>query len=317
MPSNLENKGLSFNPVYIIRQQFKNDALLRGGLLDLKTPEEAKAAMQFGGIEDIGAFKTKTTRNQKIQDAEYEELKYNGRRMTWETRYKPLLIDKEWEITQAALNDPMAPVSKMLAAKVREDVYRTTLKNAAGPVMVGAAGSEGSEKSAADDGVIEIDGTAGWTRAKFQEIFETLYAQKYHLEDIRRAFAFISPTMNTKYLNIEQVMSRLYNSFNKNAVLTEKILDTINVEVVAGKGANVDWTEADEILPVADSVRKNIILMPDAMAAVVDSMKVWVNEDPTTNGGYVDSRVVVVEYKIGSVRKHGQRVLVLKEQMSA
>lgn len=317
MATNLTNKGLTFNPVYTIRQQFKNDALLRGGLLDLKTPEEAKAAMQFNGIDDIGNFLTKTTRNQKIQDSEYEVLKYNGRRMTWVTRYKPMLIDKEWEITQAALNDPMSSLSILLAGKVREDIYRTVLAGAIGPVLTGAPDTAGTSVTAANDGVLTVDGTAGWTRAKFQEIFENLYAQKFHLDDIRKAFAFISPSMNTAYLNIESVINRLYNSFNKNAVLTEKILDTINVEVVAGASADVEWTAGDEILPVSGTVRSGVLLMPDALAAVVETMTLWVNDNPTTNGGYVKSRVVVAEYELGVMRKLGQRVMQLNETMPA
>lgn len=317
MPTNLTNKGLTFNPVYTIRQQFKNDALLRGGLLDLKTADEAKAAMQFNGIEDIGNFLTKTTRNQKIQDSEYEVLKYNGRRLTWVTRYKPMLIDKEWEITQAALNDPMSSLSILLAGKVREDIYRTVLAGAIGPVLTGAPDTAGASVTAANDGVLTVDGTAGWTRAKFQEIFENLYAQKFHLDDIRKAFAFISPSMNTAYLNIDSVINRLYNSFNKNAVLTEKILDTINVEVVAGASADVEWTAGDEILPVSDTVRSGVLLMPDALAAVVETMTLWVNDNPTTNGGYVKSRVVVAEYELGVMRKLGQRVMQLNETMPA
>lgn len=317
MPSNLTNKGLSFNPVYTIRAQFGNDALLKGGLLDLKSPSEVKAAMQFDGIEDIGGFLTKTTRNQKIQDSEYEVLNYNGRKLTWVTRYKPMLIDKEYEITQAALNDPMSKLSILLASKVKEDIYRTVLAGAVGPVLTGAPDAAGTEVSAADDGVITVDGTAGWTRAKFQEIFENLYAQKFKLEDIRKAFAFISPTMNTAYLNIDTVMNRLFNSFNKNAVLTEKILDTINVEVVAGGNSTITWTADDEILPVAGQTRSGVLLMPDALAAVVQDMSIWVNEDPTTNGGYVKSRVVVAEYELGVMRKLGQRVMKLNETINA
>lgn len=319
MPTTLANKGLTFNPVYTIRQQFKNDALLRGGLLDLKTADEAKAAMQFNGINDIGGFSTKNTRNQKIQDAEYEVLNYNGRRMTWVTRYKAMLIDKEWEITQAALNDPMSSLSILLAGKVREDIYRTVLAGAIGSVLTGAPDTAGTSVTAADDGVLTVDGTAGWTRAKFQEIFENLYAQKFNLEDIRKAFAFISPSMNTAYLNIESVMNRLYNSFNKNAVLTEKILDTINVEVVAGSSKGVSWTAADEILPVntTTSVRSGVLLMPDALAAVVETMTLWVNDNPTTNGGYIKSRVVVAEYELGVMRKLGQRVMQLNETLPA
>ena len=37
MPSNLANMGISFNPVYMIREQFKDDMLLKHGLVDLKT----------------------------------------------------------------------------------------------------------------------------------------------------------------------------------------------------------------------------------------------------------------------------------------
>lgn len=127
--------------------------------------------------------------------------------------------------------------------------------------------------------------------------------------------------MNTAYLNIESVINRLYSSFNRNAVLIEKIMDTINVEVVAGQSANVDWTQDDEILPVTgednNAVRSGVLLMPDALAAVVETMTIWVNDNPTTNGGYVKSRVVVAEYELGVMRKLGQRVLQLNETMPA
>lgn len=317
MATNLTNMGLSFNPVYTIRQQFKNDALLRGGLLDLKSAEEVKASRQFNEIADLKPFLQKTTRHQQIQASEWEDLVYSGRRLTWVTMYKPIRIDREWEITQAAIDDPFSAVSQLLAGAVRTEIYRGALAAAAGPVLTGSPQSAGTSVSAANDGVITIDGTAGWTRAKFQEIFETLLAQKFQIEDIRKAYAFISPTINTAYLNIDSVINRLYNSFNKNAVLTEKLLDTINVEVVAGKTANVSWTAADEILPVNEGTRSGIVLMPDALAAVVEDMKLYINENPTQNGGYVDERIMVAEYRVGFMRKLGQRVLLLNETMPA
>ena len=95
MPSNLANRGISFNPVYMIREQFKDDMLLKHGLVDLKTGAEVKAQRQFDSINQVGNFLTKNSRHQKVADADWEELGYAGRRLTWATRYKPLRIDKE------------------------------------------------------------------------------------------------------------------------------------------------------------------------------------------------------------------------------
>ena len=321
MATNLTNMGITFNPVYTLRQQFGADALLRGGLLDLKSAAEVKANRQFNDISDLGNFLTKTTRHQQIQASEWQDLTYNGRRLTWNTLYLPLRVDKEWEITQAAVNDPMSAISKLLAGRVRETIYRTVLAAAAGSVLTGSPQTTGTSVSATADGVITIDGTAGWTRALFQQIIEDLFAQKYQLADIEKAYAFISPSMNTAYLNIESVINRLYSSFNKNAVLTQKILDTINVEVVAGSSADVSWTAPDsEILPTSGTtttIRSGVLLMPDAMAAVVEDMQLWVNDNPTTNGGYVDNRIMVAEFRLGAMRKLGQRVMLLNETMPA
>ena len=57
--------------------------------------------------------------------------------------------------------------------------------------------------------------------------------------------------------------------------------------------------------------------MPDAVAAVVEDMQLFVNEDPTTNGNYVDEKVVFARYRIGAMRKMGQRVLLLNETIQA
>ena len=323
MPSTLANKGISFNPVYMIREQFKNDMLLKNGLVQLLSGAEVKAQRQFDSINQIGNFLTKNSRHQKVQDADWEELGYAGRRLTWFTRFKPLRIDKELEITQAALDDPMSKVSQMLAGVVKEDIYRTVLTAAGGAVDTGAPDVAPTSVSAASDGVITIDGTSGWTRAKFAQIIEDLLAQKYTLEQIRRAGAFISPTMNTAYMSLDTVINRLYSSYNQNAVLTQKILDTIDAEVVFGKAADVSYTTAQEVLPITvgsgsdPTVRHNVLLMPDAMAAVVEDMELFVNENPTTNGGYVDEKIVFARYRIGAMRKMGQRVLLLDETVSA
>ena len=61
MPSSLANMGISFNPVYMIREQFKNDMLLKNGLVDLKTGAEVKAQRQFDSINQIGSFLTKSS----------------------------------------------------------------------------------------------------------------------------------------------------------------------------------------------------------------------------------------------------------------
>lgn len=317
MPSTLANMGISFNPVYMIREQFKNDMLLKNGLVDLKTGAEVKAQRQFDSINQIGSFLTKTQRHQKVADNEWEELGYAGRRLTWLTRFKPLRIDKELEITQAALDDPMSAVSQMLAGVVKEDIYRTVLAAAGGAVETGAPGATPTSVTAANDGVITVDGTSGWTRAKFVQIIEDLLAQKYKIEQIKRAGAFISPTLNTAYMSLDTVINRLYSSYNQSAVITQSILDTIPTEVVFGKAADVDYTTAQEVLPITSTVRHNVLLMPDAMAAVVEDMELFVNSDPTTNGGYVDEKIVFARYRIGAMRKMGQRVLLLDEQITA
>ncbi len=317
MPSTFANMGISFNPVYMIREQFKNDMLLKNGLVDLKTGAEVKAQRQFDSINQIGSFLTKTQRHQKVADNEWEELGYAGRRLTWLTRFKPLRIDKELEITQAALDDPMSAVSQMLAGVVKEDIYRTVLAAAGGAVETGAPGATPTSVSAADDGVITVDGTSGWTRAKFVQIIEDLLAQKYKIEQIKCAGAFISPTLNTAYMSLDTVINRLYSSYNQSAVITQSILDTIPTEVVFGKAADVDYTTAQEVLPITSTVRHNVLLMPDAMAAVVEDMELFVNSDPTTNGGYVDEKIVFARYRIGAMRKMGQRVLLLDEQITA
>lgn len=317
MPSNLANIGISFNPVYMIREQFKNDKLLKNGLVDLHTAAEVENQRQFDSIADLNPFLTKNARHQKVADGDWQQLTYAGRRLTWETKFLPLRIDKEWEITQSALDDPMSPVSKILGGLVREDIYRTTLKAAAGNVQTGLPGAAPVAVGAAADGVITIDGTAGWTRSKFQEIIETLLANKYTVEEMMRGCAFISPTMNTDYLSIDSIINRLYSSYNKSAVITQKLLDTVDVEVVPGKTDNVNYTAAQEILPVSDNTRSGVLLMPDAVAAVVEDMQLFVNEDPTTNGNYVDEKVVFARYRIGAMRKMGQRVLLLNETIQA
>lgn len=317
MPSTLANMGISFNPVYMIREQFKDDMLLKNGLVDLKTGAEVKAQRQFDSINQIGNFLTKASRHQKVQDSDWEELGYAGRRLTWATRFKPLRIDKELEITQAALDDPMSAVSQMLAGVVKEDIYRTVLAAAAGSVETGNPGATATTVSAASDGVITVDGTSGWTRAKFVQIIEDLLAQKFKIEQIKRGGAFISPTMNTAYMSIDSVINRLYSSYNQSAVLTQSILDTIPTEVVFGKAADVSYTTAQEVLPITTTTRHNVLLMPDAMAAVVEDMELFVNDNPTTNGGYVDEKIVFARYRIGAMRKMGQRVMLLDETISA
>ena len=301
----------------MIREQFKDDMLLKNGLVDLKTGAEVKAQRQFDSINQIGNFLTKSSRHQKIADGDWEELGYAGRRLTWQTRFKPLRIDKELEITQAALDDPMSAVSQMLAGVVKEDIYRTVLAAAAGSVETGNPGATATTVTAANDGVITVDGTSGWTRAKFAQIIEDLLAQKFKIEQIKRGGAFISPTMNTAYMSLDSVINRLYSSYNQSAVIAQTILDTIPTEVVFGKAADVSYTTAQEVLPITSTTRHNVLLMPDAMAAVVEDMELFVNDNPTTNGGYVDEKIVFARYRIGAMRKMGQRVMLLDETISA
>ena len=97
-------------------------------------------------------------------------------------------------------------------------------------------------------------------------------------------------------------------------------MDTIPTEVVFGKTGDVTYTTAQEVLPITtgdSTVRHNVLLMPDAMAAVVEDMELFVNDNPTTNGGYVDEKIVFARYRIGAMRKMGQRVLLLDETVSA
>jgi hypothetical protein len=238
-------------------------------------------------------------------DKNYIDYAIDNRQYTKRRFTSTLTIDAKHDINEL-LNDPTSDlVAQLVAAKERQ-IDRVISAAATGAVLVGKPDGTPSSISAATDGVITVDATAGLTYEKMLEV-----TQNYINNEVEEMGAIVAVTGKewTDLMGEDQFINNDYVNKGavENGIRKAGMYDLIRFAGSVTGGAQV----ANPYLPEATTTRKCIVLAPQSIEVAMEIGDLSVTDNPNK----VNSKDITIDLWLNAMRLEGAKVQVISTTM--
>lgn len=208
--------------------------------------------------------------------------------------------------------DPTSYLIQGLVYAKNRVIDRIIASAATGNVLIGQPDQAPQQRSAAQDGVLTVDATAGLDYDAIQKVTENFVNNELAIEDFRGALLAISGKENSSLMADEKFINNDYlngASVNAGIINNAGIYKTALFAGSVAGGINV----TNPILPEASDAgtRSCLVLAPQSilMSMKVNSLRV---EPSYTKVG---SKEVTIDLWINAMRSEGKRVQILTTTM--
>lgn len=234
-------------------------------------------------------------------DYSIDNRQYSKRRFT-----ATLTIDKKHDINEL-LNDPTSDLIAQLVAGKERQIDRVIAATAVGSVLVGAPDTAPSTITAATDGVITVDATAGLTYEKIQEV-----TQNFVNNEVEEMGSIIAQTGKefTDLMGEDQFINNDYINGRPVDAGTMNKAGLYNLVRFAGSvtgGASVP----NPVLVEATTTRKCIVLAPQSIEVAMELGELGVMPNPNK----VNSMDITIDLWLNAMRLEGPKVQIISTTM--
>jgi len=302
MPSNTISPSLdqgiklNFEKAYLLLAQ-QQESLFAGAGACFYVPSAGYAHnIARMGRSELTEVSTRNP-NLVIEDYNLDNRQFTKKRYT-----KTFRIDEKDDINEL-ISDPTSDLLQTLVYASNRTTDRDVINAATGVVLTGAPNEALISTSAANDGVITIDATAGMTYDVIQTITENFINNDVPIMDFKGTSLSLTGHENTQLMGIEQFTS---NDYISGEIVKEGYLKSAgmySVNLFAGS-RNGGITVPNPILPESSTTRTCVALAPKSIAIMVELNKLDVTDAP----GIVASKDVTIDMWIGTMRVEGARV---------
>ena len=259
--------------------------------------------MDIKGISNIaridGDELTKVTgRN---PDKVYSEFRVDNRKSITERYTKTYILDHMDKVINF-IADPTGDLFMNLKEAKNRAFDRLVCYAATAPVVIGAPDEAGVTTSAADDGVITHDATAGFSYANIISPAITAFTNNY-IDCSQGVTLVVSANEEEQLRNDDKYMNAFYSSAN--TVDKGKITNASGFNVVTFAGTKNGGIEIENpVLKEEEGKRTNLLLAPNAIGFAMEIGDLSINKIESK----VNSYGVTIDLYFKAVRLHGQKV---------
>jgi hypothetical protein len=244
-------------------------------------------------------------------DKKYGEYETENRQMTKRRFTKTIYIDDKDDVNDLIADPTSYLVQNLVYAKNRV-IDRIIASAAAGDVLVGAPNAAPTSKSAADDGVLTVDATAGLDYTDIQKITENFINNDLPIEEIRGSLLALSGKENSALMADEKFIN---NDYMNGATVNAGIVSKAGIYQTALFAGSVDGgiTVANPILAEdsGSKARTCLVLAPQSILLSMNVNSLRVEPSYTKVG----SKEVTIDLWINAMRSEGKRVQLIKTTM--
>lgn len=243
--------------------------------------------------------------NSRNPRKQYVDYKLDNRQFTKRRFTASILIDEKDDINEL-LKDPTSDLMQELLKAKGRVIDRVICEAAGGDVLVGRPDRAPTSVSAASDGVITVNATAGLTAAKIQEVIENYINADLDMDDIMNTTFLATGKENTALMNETKFISNDYISGRPVETGVQKKASAFNVVLFAGSSSGAG-TKANPVLDESASsgtVRTCLALAPKSVAVMMKLARFDVKDADD----YVNSKSLTIDLWIGAMRTEGVRV---------
>lgn len=303
--SNYANDALtmSFRDSYALAAFDGRSVLEQAGVCEMARGDHA--IYNYEGLDTMTAPSEITTKNAASAPA---AISANNRMMVTKVFYKEVVVDDVADIREV-IADPKSKLVQQFMNWGNLINDKEGIAAAAGAVLVGRPGSAGTSTSAADDGVVTIDATAGLTDAIVNKIVTKFINLEEYENTIGAAF-IITGTEQAQLLALTTEINKLYlTSDLERKNLVGHLRNMVNVFTVPGSDAETTVPADRRRIAESAGTRLCPVLAKGALYSKFSIDKVVYNKD---NPNYANSDTLKVIFRVGHMRTKGSKVLLVK-----
>lgn len=282
-----------------LAQQTKSKLASAGVLIFANSKGKTNNMARIGRLELVEV----DTRNPNKANGDYalDNRQFSKRRFT-----RTITIDNLYDVNQL-LKDPTSDILKQLNNAKERVIDRIAISAAIGNVLVGAPDQATTSITAAADGVLTIDGTAGIVYTTIQKVTENFINNDIPYEDFAGSAICVTGKENTALMGDEKFINTDYITSNPGA--NKDIIKNANgyrVELFAGS-VNGGITVPSPILPEGDTTRKCVVMAPKSILMAMEIGTLDVSKNPLK----VNSTDITIDFWINAMRTEGVLVQII------
>lgn len=242
------------------------------------------------------------TRNPDKQFGDYalDNRQFSKRRFT-----KTIQIDAKNDINEL-IKDPTSDILKQLNNAKERVIDRIAVAAAVGAVLTGQPDLAPTSTSAATDGVLTVDGTAGFTYAIVQSVTQNFINNDVPYDAFSGSVLCVTGKENTDLMGEDEFISSLYISGQPVAAGVMEKAGAYRVQLFAGS-VNGGVTVLNPILPEATSTRSCVVLAPASVAMSMELAGLGVEKSDKK----VNSWDITIDFWINAMRTEGALVQIV------
>lgn len=302
MPSNTYNpsidQGAKLNFIdsfYELAQQTKSQLVATGAIKWLPSKGKTSNMARIGKIE----LAEVATRN---PDKQYGDYSLDNRQFSKKRFTRTVTIDAKYDINEL-LKDPTSDILTQLNNAKERVVDRIAIAVAVGSVLVGAPDAAPTSISAATDGVLTIDATAGVVYTTVQKITQNFINNDVDMMTALRSTICITGKENTSLMGEDKFINSRYISGQPVEDGVMKKAGAYPIVLFAGS-ENGGIQVQSPILPEGSTTRTCVVLAPESIAMAMEIGDVGVEKSATK----VNSYDITIDLWINGMRTEGVKV---------
>lgn len=288
----MENFQDSFHS---LAQQTDSQLVQSGVAVFLPSKGKTTHYARIGRIELVEV----DTRNpdKQISDYALDNRQFTKRRFT-----KTIQIDAKHDINEL-LKDPTSDILMQLNHGKERVIDRIIVSSAIGSVLTGAPETSPVTTSAATDGVVTVDATAGLTYEKVQEITENFINNELPMSLIKGSLFAIAGTENTALMGEAEFISSDYIDARPVTEGVQTSAGTYGIALFGGSKTG-GITVNNPVLPESGTTRNCVVMTRDSVALSMELAALEVTKSATK----VNSWDITIDFWINAMRTEGVRV---------
>jgi len=302
-PSIDQGAKLNFiDSFYELAQQTKSRLVATGAIKWLPSKGKTNNMARIGRIE----LAEVATRN---PDKQYGDYALDNRQFTKKRFTRTVTIDAKYDINEL-LKDPTSDILMQLDHAKERVIDRIAISAAVGSVLVGQPDAAPSSISAATDGVLTIDGTAGFLYTTVQKITQNFVNNDVDMEAALRSTLAITGKENTSLMGEDKFINTRYISGQPVEDGVMKKAGAYPIVLFAGS-ENGGIQVQSPILPEGTTTRSCVVLAPESVAMAMEIGDVGVEKSSTK----VNSFDITIDLWINAMRTEGVKVQIVTTTM--
>lgn len=243
--------------------------------------------------------------NTRNPDKQFGDYALDNRQFTKRRFTKTIQIDAKYDINEL-LKDPTSDILKQLNNAKERVIDRIGIAAAVGPVLVGAPDAVPTSISAATDGVITVDASAGLTYAKVQEVTENFINNELDYAQFAGSVFAISGKENTQLMGEDKFINQFYITGRPVEKGVQDTVSAYRMVLFAGSKSG-GITVTNPILPEGATLRSCVVLAPESVAIAMELAGL----DVIKSTAKVNSYDITIDFWINAMRTEGVRVQIV------